>query len=188
MSSSTHVSKKSPTDSLDESKRTSHGFSRTDSPSTKTLRLATALWPQTPLRDATWNNITAHARYLMETHQILVDAQGRTKVQTVIHKLEKAFPILERAHGHWIALIISRKAKVYREKTTAAAPQDDDLNDAHDVVHGASSARVDDENIRCEIPASVPFEDDDIDETASRVLQPTSSQHNVSLLCGGNIG
>ncbi|ORY78987.1 hypothetical protein BCR37DRAFT_388603 [Protomyces lactucae-debilis] len=148
------------------------------------------LWPRTPLRDATWNNITAHARYLIDTHQIVVDAQGRTvtwrhrnvgKLQTVIHKLEKAFPVLERAHGHWIALTIcqhhakvvneaTRKAKVYREKTTAAAPQDDDLSNAHDVVHGASSARVDDENTRCETPASVLSEDDDIDEAASRVV------------------
>ncbi|ORY84832.1 hypothetical protein BCR37DRAFT_377646 [Protomyces lactucae-debilis] len=83
------------------------------------------LWPRTPLRDATWNTITAHTRYLMNTHQIVVDAQGKTvtwrhrnvgKLQTVIHKLEKAFPVLERAHGHWIALTICQHhAKVVNE-------------------------------------------------------------------------
>ncbi|ORY81382.1 hypothetical protein BCR37DRAFT_380200 [Protomyces lactucae-debilis] len=170
--------------------RTSHGVSRTDSPSTKTLRLAMGLWPRTPLRDATWNNITAHARYLIDTHQIVVDAQGKTvtwrhrnvgKLQTVIHKLEKAFPVLGRAHGHWIALTIyqhhakvvneaKRKAKVYRETTTAASSQDDDNSHEHDVAHGVSSARVDNENTRCETPASIFSEDN--------ILQLTSSQHN----------
>ncbi|ORY87862.1 hypothetical protein BCR37DRAFT_375786 [Protomyces lactucae-debilis] len=184
----------SPTDSLDDynrlagsieridtplrSKRTSHGFSRTDSPSTKTLQLAMGLWPRTPLRDATWNNITAHAR------------------TTVIYNLEKAVSVLGRAHGHWIALnicqhhakVVNEAVKVSLETTTAASSQDDDVSHEHDVAHGVSSARVDNENTRCETPASVLSEDDDIDEAASRVLQPTLSQHNVSLLCGADIG
>ncbi|ORY85052.1 hypothetical protein BCR37DRAFT_378062 [Protomyces lactucae-debilis] len=106
------------------------------------------LWPRTPLRDATWNNITAHAR------------------TTVIHKLETAVPVLGRAHGHCIALTICQHhTEVMNEARDCycCSSQDDDISHEQDVAHGVSSARVDNENTRCETPASIFSEDNGID-------------------------